>query len=449
MTPAARIQAAIELLGQVAALQRPADQVVSEYVRARRFMGAKDRRAVSDLVFAVLRARARLDWWWAAAGPEPRTAERHAAAGAGEARSRVLAALALIEGKTVADIETLCDGGQYRPQPLDEGERRILESLHGIALSDARQPDWVRLEVPDWLLPSFREAFGAQAEAELAALREAAPVDLRVNALAAESRESVTNSLREEGVETSPTPYAPWGLRVVGRRPVQATSAYRQGLVEIQDEGSQIVAGLAGARPGLAVCDFCAGAGGKTLALAAAMGDRGRLVALDVDSRRLSRAGPRLERAGARNVERRLLADDGDPWLSEQAGQFDRVLVDAPCSGVGAWRRQPDSRWRLTPAALERRMATQDAVLEQAAGLVRPGGRLVYATCSLLPEENRRRMEHFLDRYRAFRALPIARVWQETLVGSCPGTGDDLTLSPARHGTDGFYIAVLERFETG
>jgi len=448
MTPAARIQAAIELLGQIAALQRPADQVVSEYVRARRFMGAKDRRAVTDLVFAVLRARARLDWWWAAAGPEPRTAERHAHADAGEARARVLAALALIEGKTVADISALCDGRQYHPQPLDDGERRILEAVDGAALSDPRQPDWVRLEVPDWLLPSFREAFGADTDRELAALHEPAPVDLRVNALTAESRESAADSLREEGVETSPTPYAPWGLRVVGRRPVQATTAYRQGLVEVQDEGSQLVAALAGAHPGEAVCDFCAGAGGKTLALAAAMADRGRLVALDVDGKRLSRAGPRLERAGARNVERRLLADDGDPWLSEQAGQFHRVLVDAPCSGVGAWRRQPDSRWRLTPAALEWRMATQDAVLEQAAGLVRPGGRLVYATCSLLPEENRRRVAHFLDRYKAFRPVPIGRVWQETLGRSCPASGDDLTLGPARHATDGFYVAVLERFET-
>jgi 16S rRNA (cytosine967-C5)-methyltransferase len=210
---------------------------------------------------------------------------------------------------------------------------------------------------------------------------------------------------------------------------------------------------LVAAKPGMAVCDFCAGAGGKTLALAAEMEDRGRLVALDIDGERLGRAGPRLQRAGARNVERRMLATsqdgDGDPFVEENAGSFDRVLIDAPCTGVGAWRRQPDSRWRLSEHALAQRTHDQDRILAQAAKLVKPGGRLVYATCSLLPQENRERTWDFQSAHPEFRPIPAEQVWAEGVGAqtgdAAPVDGQDLTLTPARHGTDGFYVAVFER----
>jgi 16S rRNA (cytosine967-C5)-methyltransferase len=270
-----------------------------------------------------------------------------------------------------------------------------------------------------------------------------------VNRLLADGRDEVARALDEEGIASRPTPWSPWGLRLSGRRAVHASAPYREGLVELQDEGSQLIALLVGAEPEMAVCDFCAGAGGKTLALAGEMGDRGRLVALDIDGERLARAGPRLQRAGANHVERRLLTSaedgEGDPFLAEHAGSFDRVLVDAPCSGVGAWRRQPESRWRLTEAALRHHEAVQARVLAQAARLVKPGGRLVYATCSLLPRENRAQVAAFREGHPEFCPVPAARVWAETLGGTPPVAGDDLTLTPAGHGTDGFYLAVLER----
>jgi 16S rRNA (cytosine967-C5)-methyltransferase len=449
MTPGARVAAAIELLAEIEASERPADQVASDYVRQRRFMGAKDRRAVTALAFLAVRARARLGWWLAWAGGASEESAARAAGQGAPARGRVLAALLLGQGRDADAVAGLCDGSGYAPAPLDADEAVLLQALDGQALDDPRQPAWVRLECPAWLLPSFEAAFGADLETELAALRDPAPVDLRLNALLAERRQDAVDALAAEDIAAAPTPLSPLGLRLDGRRAVHATQAFRDGLVELQDEGSQLIALLTGAAPDMAVCDFCAGAGGKTLALAAAMADRGRLVALDVDGARLGRAGPRLQRAGARNVERRLLAgaEDswGDPWVEEQAGRFDRVLIDAPCSGVGAWRRQPDSRWRLGDQALQARITTQARILGQAARLVKPGGRLVYATCSLLPEENRDRVAGFLATASDFRPLPVERVWAETLGGESPGSGDDLTLTPARHGTDGFYLAVLER----
>jgi 16S rRNA (cytosine967-C5)-methyltransferase len=234
---------------------------------------------------------------------------------------------------------------------------------------------------------------------------------------------------------------------VEGRRNVTGSAPYKAGRVEIQDEAAQVAAALVGATRDMAVCDLCAGAGGKTLALAAVMQDAGRLVALDRDDGRLAAATPRLRRAGVHNVERRMLAGPDDPWLADNQGAFDRVVVDAPCSGTGTWRRQPDSRWRLTAAALDARVTEQQEALGQAAALVRPGGRLVYMTCSLVPAENGARITDLCERFPTFTPVPIGEVWAETVGGAppCSPEAPALTLTPARHGTDGFYIAVLER----
>ena len=454
MTPGARIAAAIELLAEVDAHDRPADQVVQDYVRQRRFMGAKDRRAVTDTVFAAIRARARTAWWLAlAAGNDPESAATLTAERPADPRMRVFAERILNAGWTSQQLAERCDGTGYNPPPPEGDEPALLQALDGQGLDDPRQPDWVRLETPAWLLPAFQTAFGETTEAELTALRGEAPVDLRVNRLLADGPREVAEALTAEQIETEVTPFSPLGLRMVGRRAVQATAPYRDGLVELQDEGSQLIALMVAAKPGMAVCDFCAGAGGKTLALAAEMEDRGRLVALDIDGERLGRAGPRLQRAGARNVERRMLATsqdgDGDPFVEENAGQFDRVLIDAPCTGVGAWRRQPDSRWRLSEHALAQRVQSQDRILAQAAKLVKPGGRLIYATCSLLPQENRERTWDFQSAHPEFRQIPAAQVWAEAVGAPAAGApsvdGHDLTLTPARHGTDGFYVAVFER----
>jgi 16S rRNA (cytosine967-C5)-methyltransferase len=303
----------------------------------------------------------------------------------------------------------------------------------------------VRLDLPDWALPGFRARFGERLAEEAAAMEEPAPLDLRVNLLKT-TREAAAAALAAEGIETEPTPLSPWGLRLPGgRQPVTATRAFAEGLVEVQDEGSQLIALLTDARPGMRVADLCAGAGGKTLALAAAMRNRGRLTACDVSAPRLEGAVRRLRRAGVNNAERHLLAP-GDRWAKRRAGGFDRVLVDAPCTGTGTWRRNPDARVRTGPNDLRELSDKQAQILETGADLVRPGGHLVYATCSLLPEEDEAQVGKFLERHPEFGPLPLPRAWAESGgIGSPPAEGEYLVTSPARHGTDGFFAAVLQR----
>ena len=443
MTPGARIQAAIEVLGLIEAAPVPAERVVTAYNRERRYIGSKDRRAVGDLVYAVLRGRARLDWWLDRVGAK-NDGE------AGRPRRVVLAALVLIDGRGTEDLAGLFDGGAYGPAPLDDRERALVDALSGQKLTDPAQPSWIAVECPEWIWPEFEAGLGAAAADELAALIGQARLDLRVNTLKGE-RAAARAALAEEGIVAEPTPLSPLGLRVAGRAGLSAGRAYESGLVEVQDEGSQLVALLTDARSGMAVADFCAGAGGKTLALAAAMAGEGPLSALDTDQRRLDQAARRIKRAGARNITRRRLV--GEDWLAQRAGVFARVLVDAPCSGSGAWRRQPDARWRLSPEKLEGYRQTQAQILAQAAAVVAGGGRLIYATCSLLPSENEAQVTAFLDARTDFSILPMDRIWAETIVPlggpaapePAPFSGPFLQLTPARHGCDGFFAAAFER----
>ncbi|MEX0757959.1 MAG: RsmB/NOP family class I SAM-dependent RNA methyltransferase, partial [Tistlia sp.] len=309
---------------------------------------------------------------------------------------------------------------------------------------DPAQPPAVAAELPEWLHARLAEALGARAGAELAALREQAPVDLRANTLKAE-REEVRAALAREAIEAEPGRWSPWSLRIDGRKPVAATATFRNGLVEVQDEGSQLVALLTDAEPGQRVCDFCAGAGGKTLALAAAMANRGQIVACDVRGGRIERAAQRLKRAGVDTVRRQVLESERDPWVKKHKAGFDRVLLDAPCSGSGTFRRNPEAKWRLTEAGLAELTALQARILDSACRLVKPGGRLVYATCSLLPEENEGQVERFLGAHPDFAVLPVDAVWSARLGGAPPSEGPFLRLLPARDGTDGFFLALLER----
>ncbi len=425
MTPAGRIAAAVELFAAIEeAVLRPADAVANDYFRARRFIGSSDRRAVSDLVWAVLRARRRLSWWLRAPTP------------------RLLAAAALLtQGGTLAGLAQAFSGGRFAPAPLTPAELEVLRRIDGHTLEHPAMPDAVRWEVPDWLLPLLAERFGASLGAEMAALAAPATLDLRVNLLKA-TREDASAALAAEGLEAEPTRFSPWGLRLSGRRPVTSGAAFQSGLVEIQDEGSQLIAALVGARPGMRVADWCAGAGGKTLALAMAMQNRGTLLACDVSAPRLEGAVRRLRRAGVHNVERHLI-EPGDKWAKRRAGSFDRVLVDAPCTGTGTWRRNPDARHRLGASDLAELLPKQAAILDQAASLVRSGGRLVYATCSLLTAENEAQVSAFLSRHADFALVPLAVAWP--FPSPPPNQGDMLALTPARHGTDGFFAAVLER----
>ena len=442
MTPAARLQAAIELTAALLPLERPADQVVAQFLRARRYIGGGDRRRILDLTYGVLRSRAKLLWWL----------ERTAGAfedDIARARAMVIAYLVLCETWSADKLAGSFDGQGHNPGRLDVSEKRLALALEGKELAAGEQAPDVIFEVPEFLWESFFEVFGDFMAEELAALLEEAPLDLRVNREKA-TREQAQAALSAEGIETEPTLLSPLGLRVQeGRAPVAATKAFKEGLVEVQDEGSQIIALMTDARPGMRVADFCAGAGGKTLALAGQMQNKGQLLAMDVLKGRLDRAQTRIRRAGFHNIERKLLKDHRDPWLKRRKGKFDRVLVDAPCSGVGAWRRNPDARWRLGPEELERLAALQSDILASAQRLVAPGGRLVYATCSLLPEENEEQISRFMAEHQDFILLPPAAVWQEVLGdGSAfPGLEEELTLTltPARHGSDGFFMAVMER----
>jgi 16S rRNA (cytosine967-C5)-methyltransferase len=302
-------------------------------------------------------------------------------------------------------------------------------------------PAPVRLEVPDWILPHLEARFGDAIDAEMAAMAEPAPLDLRVNLLKS-TIEAARAALLAEGIEAEPTPYSPWGLRAAHRRAVTSGAAFQTGAVEIQDEGSQLVAHLVGAAPGMRVADWCAGAGGKTLAIAATMENRGHVVACDVSETRLDGAVKRLRRAGVHNVERHLTVS-GDKWTKRRAQSFDRVLVDAPCTGTGTWRRNPDGRLRLSETDYDELIPKQATILDAAERLVRPGGRLVYATCSLLAGENEAQVEGFLARHPAYRVVPLSEVW--TLPAPVPCAGPYLVLTPLQHGTDGFFGAVLER----
>jgi 16S rRNA (cytosine967-C5)-methyltransferase len=479
VTPAARIAAAIDLLAEVeAAPRRPADAVANDFFRARRFIGAGDRRAVSDRTWGVLRARRRLGWWLSREGGEPTP------------RTLVAAAL-LFDGWSPPGLGQAFSGGKFATEVLSRDEQKVLGGLVGHTLEHPAMPAAVRLEVPDWVLPRLAARFGASLDAEMTAMLEPAPLDLRANLLKA-TRADARAALAAEGFDATPTRLSPWGLRLPGRRPVTAGAAFQSGLVEIQDEGSQLVALLTDARPGMRVADLCAGAGGKTLALAATMQNRGHIAACDVSAPRLDAAVRRFRRAGAHNIERHLLGA-GDRWLKRHGGSFDRVLVDAPCTGTGTWRRNPDARSRLTETDLAELQVRQAESLETAAPLVRKGGRLVYATCSLFPEENEAQVKAFLDRHQTFRMLPLAQAWPHAaapkvaspppLEGggrgegssapnlqcepdtpcpqprtpsyadgdsatpnrSLPCAGDTLTLTPRQHGTDGFFAAVLER----
>lgn len=388
MTPSARLQAAIELLDAIVAAARDAgpaaDTIIAAYFKARRYAGSGDRRAVRELVYQAIRR----------AGERPDSGR---AAMLGLARER-------------PELAILFDGSAHGPAPIADDEAATPAST-----------------VPAWLAPQL-------AHIDTAPLLERAPLDLRVNRLKAD-RDEVLAALPG----ATPTHLAPMGVRLSEPIVVEQHPLWREGKVEVQDEGSQLIALACGAVPGLTVVDLCAGAGGKTLALAAEMSREGRLIACDTDRSRLSRLPERAERAGAAGIEARLLNPNREmETLADLEGRADVVLIDAPCSGTGTWRRNPEARWRLTPERLARLIGTQKHVLDIGAALVRPGGRLVYAVCSLLDDEGVNQIAAFLDQHPGWSAArPFAQGGTERGAGAL--------LSPGTDGTDGFFVASLER----
>jgi 16S rRNA (cytosine967-C5)-methyltransferase len=426
MRPGARISAAIEVIDDIVNRHRPASVALADWGKSHRFAGSGDRSAVGTIVYDTLRVKAAAAYVMSQETP----------------RALVLGALQR-GGSSAGEIAALCTGEGFAPPPLSEDESGRLE---GASLEGA--PSWVIGNYPEWLQEQLSEAFGAEAAAEGEALARRAPVDLRVNTLKAD-RAKVLKALGHYGAEA--TPLSSIGVRVPApagsaKQPhVETEAAHGKGWFEVQDEGSQIAALLAGAGPRMQVLDLCAGAGGKTLALAASMQNTGQVYAYDADKSQLRPIFERLQRAGARNVQ--VLTGGDQAALTALGARFDVVLVDAPCTGAGTWRRRPDSKWRLKPANLAERQEEQRAVLDLAAGLVKPGGRLVYVTCSVLPAENTEQVQGFLASHQDFALQPYRNIWASAFAAEPPvsadGRDDALLLTPRRHGTDGFFIASL------
>jgi len=438
MTPAARTEAAIYLLGKIADERRPADDIVRAWFQARRFVGSKDRKAIRERVYGCLRRLGRIDWHLTqlAFGKDK------------TARLRILADVVL-EGSDPAEYFNSLPHG---PGPLDDTEDALAEALKGKSVDDAEQPGHVQVELPEWLSDKLKPVYGGTFMAEMMAMNTPAPMDLRV-ALGRVSRDQAQKSLAKSGIKSYFTDISPMGLTLPAHSDIGRTPAFKKGFIEVQDEGSQILSLLVGAKAHMKILDYCAGAGGKTLAIADRMGlqdghSKGQLIASDIDAGRLARMDKRLRRAKLADKIDQEVLDPNDPWFKGQEETFDRVLVDAPCSGSGTWRRHPEQKKRLTEDRLAELMGMQDEVLRGSATLVKPAGRMIYATCSLLREENEDRIEAFLKTHPDFYVVPIQTAWAETLKkAECPDMGEApyLRLSPHSHDTDGFFVAVLQR----
>jgi 16S rRNA (cytosine967-C5)-methyltransferase len=431
MTPAARLSAAIEVFDAIEKDRRPAADALKRWGLAHRFAGSGDRAAIAGLVYDALRRRASSAFLMGEDTP----------------RAILLGMLRRERKLDGEEVASLASGSQYAPPPLSDDERKRLEAAD---LGNA--PAHVAGDYPEWLEPYFVRAFGEERAEEGAALAARAPLDLRINTLKAD-REKVGDALVD--LKPEPTRWSPWGLRIHqaadAKSPaIHAEPAFLKGMVEVQDEGSQLAALFSGAAPGEQVLDLCAGAGGKTLALAAMMQNKGQLYATDDDKRRLAPIHERLKRSGARNVQVRTPISVGTE-LDDLVGRIDLVLIDAPCTGTGAWRRNPDAKWRMRPGALEQRLKEQVDVLDRAVPLLKPNGRIAYVTCSVLVEENADQVRAFLARHANFSPAPATEIAQALgeqafMFGKAARLSDEgITMTPRTTGTDGFFVAVLRR----
>ncbi|MFH1792904.1 MAG: RsmB/NOP family class I SAM-dependent RNA methyltransferase [Pseudomonadota bacterium] len=419
-----RLAAAIEVLEDMERRHRPAADALKDWGLSHRFAGAGDRAAIGNIVYDALRRRRSAGWLLGAETP----------------RAVAFGGMILGSGRSAQEINAALEGDKFAPEPLSSDDLAAVASRD---LADA--PEAVRADVPDWCVPMLEQAFGDDWVEEAKGLAARPPLDLRANTLLA-SRDKVIGELPG----ASATAIAPHGIRIPpiegdGRHPnVQVEPAFQKGWFEIQDEGSQVAAWLSGAAPGMQVLDLCAGAGGKTLALAATMDNRGQIFAHDSEKARLAPIFDRLKRAECRNVQ--VIANP--QGLADLEGRMDIVLIDAPCTGSGTWRRRPDAKWRLTERQLDVRLREQAAILDNAARYVKPGGSIAYVTCSVFPRENQDQVAAFLDRHPDFSTVDHAALW----AGMFPAHPDKartgkhgIVLTPLRSGTDGFFFASMRR----
>jgi len=426
MKPAARIQANIDLIEASHVARVPMDVRIGDYMRTRRYIGSKDRAAVVERAYDMMRAYARLSWWLERTKLDD------------NARNRVLLWMILGEGCDKKRIKDLFDGAKYSPQALSVSEWDMVAPLFGCTLDHKDMPEHVLVECPEKYHAQLQDCFGDNFAVEMQAMLYPATLDVRVN-LFLSNKDQVLESFKKDKIEVQETPFSPWGFRCSKKVFLSKTKAFQKGWIEIQDEGSQMIAYLCDAKPGMQVLDFCAGGGGKTLALGSAMQRKGRVVAMDKDKRRLDKGKARYKRAHLSDIiEMRCLDDDKQrKWLKRQKGKFDIVLTDVPCTGTGTWRRNPDMRWTNYGPELEQLLTVQADILDKAARAVKPGGKLVYATCSLLRQENEEQIESFLATHKDFYIKPVE---------DAAGIGSPyMRLSPYRHNTDGFFAAILIR----
>ncbi|HFC04482.1 MAG TPA: RsmB/NOP family class I SAM-dependent RNA methyltransferase [Rhizobiales bacterium] len=423
-----RLSAAIEVLDDIFARHNSAAAALHEWGRAHRFAGSGDRSAIGNLVYDALRQKSTLA----------------ARMGADTSRALVLAVAGTVWGLEVEEIAEAA-AEKFGPGPLSDDEKTALKTP-----IEGKQHYWVDGNFPQWIGPAFKNCFGDEAAAQGNALSRRAPVDLRVNTLKTSRKDLLAEFAKHGAIEG---PLSPNCVRIPpphgqNRSPnVEIEAAHGKGWFEVQDAASQIVSLLAGAEPGHTVVDLCAGAGGKTLAMAASMNGQGSIYAWDRDKRRLRPIFERIARAGVENVE--VIPADQPQMLEDLAGKADVVFLDAPCSGTGSWRRKPDAKWRFRNSTLDQRIKDQQEVLESGAKLVKPGGKLVYVTCSVLPQENTDQITAFLSQRKEFSLVPYPEVWKRTIGTEPPLSADGkkatLLLTPATHDTDGFFIAIMER----
>ena len=431
MTPGARLAAAIEVFAALEAERRPASDVLKSWGLAHRFAGSGDRSAIAGLVYDALRRRASSAYLMGADTP----------------RAILIGMLKRERGLDADAIGNLANGVGHAPSPLTDAER---ERLAAASLDGA--PSYVAGDYPEWLDPHLARVFGGDRADEGAALASRAPLDLRVNTLGAD-RDKAARMLADLAPEEAR--WSPWGLRIRmaadAKSPaIHAEPAFLKGMIEVQDEGSQLAALFSGAKPGEQAVDLCAGAGGKTLALAAMMENKGQLYATDDDKRRLAPIHERLARSGARNVQVRNPKSIGGE-LDDLASRIDLVLIDAPCTGTGAWRRNPDAKWRMRPGALEQRVKEQADILDRAVPLLKSGGRIAYITCSVLDEENGAQVRAFLARHSGFTVRPPAEVASALgerafmFAKAAHLSAEGILMTPRTTETDGFFVTVLKR----
>ncbi len=411
MTPAGQLHSVIELVETILSLnKKPADAVMQSYFRNRRYIGSSDRRTIGDSVYSVLRNYQGIK----------------AALAISSARLVVFGHYILDKEQTIDDIQELCGEG-YGPSELSYEELQILGELK----------PYDPFAIPKWLEEHLND------KELIKSLHDQAPMDIRINSLK-NNRDAILTLLKLEGFDVIATPISPLGIRFGKRQPLNTHELWEDGTLEVQDEASQVVSLLCDAQPGMQVLDYCAGAGGKSLSLAATMQNKGNLILSDIHPHRLQRAKERLRRAGVTSYQLKDIAKDNS-WFKRQHNRFDRVLVDAPCTGTGTWRRNPDLKNRLTPTDLEELTQLQQKILEQALQFVKPGGQLIYVTCSVLDAENDSQVNWLLEKYPEFKSIPVSDVWNKTLKVPCPFTAGTAQFKPSIHGTDVFFVSIFER----